>query len=140
MTQEAFPNCRFYVEIAGVPQAVFTEVSGLEVEVETFEYEEGGVNGYVHQLPGRVRTTNLTFKRGITRSPELLSWCLEVAQGTVNPQNVTVVMYDGLGEALMRWNFEDAYPIKWTGPQFASDATTVAIETLELAHSGLKLG
>jgi phage tail-like protein len=140
MTQEAFPNCRFYVEIAGIPQAVFTEVSGLEIEIETFQYEEGGTNGYVHQLPGRVKTTNLTFKRGITRSTELMDWCLEVAQGTIKPQNLTVVMYDSMGEALTRWNFEDAYPIKWIGPQFASDGSTVAIETLELAHSGLKSG
>jgi phage tail-like protein len=140
MTQEAFSNCRFYVELGGSPQAVFTEVSGLELEVDVFEYEEGGANAHVHQLPGRVRASNLTFKRGITRSTELLEWCFEVARGEINARNLTVVIYDARGEMVMRWNFENAYPVKWTGPQLSAEGTDVAIETLELAHSGLKLG
>jgi phage tail-like protein len=115
-------------------------VTGLQIEMDVTEYEEGGTNGFVHMLPGRVRTSNLTFKRGMTRSNELLQWCLDVAQGNVDRRHVSVVMYDPLGEALMRWNFEQAYPVKWIGPELASDGTSVAIETLELAHEGLKLG
>jgi phage tail-like protein len=35
-------------------------------------------------------------------------------------------------QPLMVWNIQDAYPIKWTGPQLKSDGNTIAIQTLEL--------
>jgi phage tail-like protein len=40
----------------------------------------------------------------------------------------------------MRWTFEQAYPVKWSGPQFKADDNAVAVETLELAHEGMKIG
>ena len=80
-TEEAYPSYRFYVEIAGVPQAVFTEVSGLQIETEITEYEEGGNNDFVHRLPGRTKIGNITLKRGMTSSNELLQWFLKIARG-----------------------------------------------------------
>ena len=38
---------------------------------------------------------------------------------------------------MMRWNFLNAFPVKWVGPQFTADSTTLAIESVELAHEGL---
>jgi len=137
LKNDAYPNCRFYVEIEGIPQAVFTELSGLQVETDVEEYTEGGNNGFVHQLPGRTRVGRLTLKRGIAGSNDFFNWYLEIATGTITRRNLSVVMYDVAGEELMRWNFIKAYPVKWNGPQFASDGAATAIETLELAHEGL---
>jgi phage tail-like protein len=139
MPFEAYPNCRFYVEIGGVPQAVFTEVSGLEMETEVVELEEGGNNGFVRRLPGRTKSSNLTLKRGLTRMNELFKWYLQITRGQITKQNLTVTAYDVKGEQLSRWTFENAYPIKWTGPQLISDGSAVAIEVLEIAHDGLSL-
>jgi phage tail-like protein len=128
--------CRFYVEIgkggAKQVQAVFTEVSGLQVEVQTMDYEEGGTNSFVHRLPGRVKVGNVTLKHGLTRSNEFLSWCMKPER-----RHVTVVMYDSMGKPVIRWNFNDAYPVKWVGPQFTADSTAMAMESIELAHRGL---
>ncbi|HEC98658.1 MAG TPA: phage tail protein, partial [Nitrospirae bacterium] len=44
------------------------------------------------------------------------------------------------GEDKWRWNFSDAYPVKWTGPELRADNNTVAFETIELAHHGIKKG
>ena len=96
-TEEAYPSYRFYVEIAGVPQAVFTEVSGLQIETEITEYEEGGNNDFVHRLPGRTKIGNITLKRGMTSSNELLQWFLKIARGSIDRRNVTVIMYDSAG-------------------------------------------
>jgi phage tail-like protein len=140
MGTEAHPNCRFYVEISGIPQAVFTEVSGLQAETMIFEYEEGGNNGFVHRLPGLTKVSNLTLKRGLAASHEFFKWYLEIARGKISRRNVTVVMYDAKGEVLARWDLINAYPIKWIGPQLTSANAALAIETLELAHDGLALG
>ena len=57
MPVDSYPNCRFYVEIDGMAQAVFTEVSGLQLEMEVMEYQEGGNNDFVHRLPGRTKSS-----------------------------------------------------------------------------------
>jgi phage tail-like protein len=139
MNVEGIPNCRFYLEIGSDAQAVFTDVSGLQLEMSTFDYEEGGQNDFVHRLPGRVKTSNLTLKRGMTRSNDLLKWFLEVASGNVVRQNVSLVVFDVEGNRLATWNFENAYPVKWVGPQLEAAGTTIAVETLELAHDAVKL-
>jgi phage tail-like protein len=123
-----------------MPRAVFTELSGLQVETEVQEYAEGGNNSFTHRLPGRTKVGNITLKRGMTSSNELFSWYLQHLQGkTIKRVNVSVVMYDTAGEELMRWNFVNAYPVKWSGPQLTAGGNQAAIETLELAHDGLQV-
>lgn len=133
------PSCRFYVEVDKTWKAVFTELSGLAIEMVTEDVEEGGNNEYVHRLPGRCKVGSLTLKRGITTSNEFVKWSLEAARGTITRKHVSVVMFDPDGTPAMKWDFENAYPIKWSGPQFKADDTAIAIETIELAHTGMKV-
>src|SRR3712207_3754300 len=92
-----FPNCRFYVQIDGLAQAVFTEISGLVVETDVFELEEGGNNGFVHRLPGRTKVGRITLKRGMTTSNEFFKWYREIMDGTISTKNISVVMFDTEG-------------------------------------------
>ncbi len=140
MATDGYPNCRFYVEIDGLTQAVFTQMSGLKVETDVMEYEEGGNNGFVHRLPGRTKVGTITLKRGLTGNNEFFKWCHDILQGKINPKNMSVVMYTPEGEELLRWNFAKAYPVRWTGPEFSADGKTAAVESLELAHDGLVPG
>ena len=136
-TTDVFPAYRFYVELDNKKEAVFTEVTGLQIEMEVLEYAEGGNNGFVYRLPGRTKVGNVTFKRGLVTSNAFFDWCLEVASGKVTRRNVSVVMYDVGGREVRRWSFVGAYPVRWVGPQL-STAPEAAIETLELAHNGLQ--
>ncbi len=139
----AFPGCRFYVDLKlkkdGGLDAVFTEASGLNIEMAVEEVEEGGNNGFVHRLPGRCKIGNLTLKKGMTASTELFDWVMQVAQGKIEPRHVTITLFDLTGKTLRKWDLNNAYPIKWTGPQFRADDKAIAIETLELAHQGLQV-
>lgn len=139
-SMNAQPACRFYVEVGGVTQAVFTEVSGLAFEVVTEDVEEGGHNDFVHRMPGRCKVGNITLKRGMTKSNDFLKWQLEIAQGKVVPRTVSVIVYSVDGAELMRWNFLKAFPVKWTGPQFKADDSGTAVESIEFAHGGFNLG
>src|SRR5262249_43440309 len=134
--RETYANYRYYVEIDKIPHAIFTQVSGLQIETEVQNYEEGGNNVFVHRLPVRTKMGNLVLKRGITSSNEFLTWYMEVVSGKITRRNLSVVMYDTKGEELLRWDFLNAYPVKWVGPELASDAAKTAVETLELAHDG----
>jgi phage tail-like protein len=136
---DPFISCKFHVQIDNIEQASFTECSGLQVETEVYEYQEGGFNEYVHKLPGRSKVSNVTLKRGVTDSNELWEWYQNIVRGDIKRKNVSVVLYDQAGSEVMRWTFVGAYPVKWVGPTFKSDDNTVAIETLELAHQGIEL-
>jgi phage tail-like protein len=134
------PACRFYVEVDGVSQAVFSEVSGLAMEVAVEDVEEGGNNNFVHKMPGRCKVGNVTLKRGLTNSKDFLEWTLKMANGTIQPKQVTVIMYNVNGQPAMKWIFRGAFPVKWTGPQFKADDSSAAIESIELAHDGFEIG
>lgn len=132
----------FLVEVGDVPVGRFTECSGLEVQIEVETYEEGGVNGFSHQLPGRMTWPNLVLKRGITTDNGLFEWFNESVGTTFNAESKTerktvdVTMVSASGERLRTWTLYDAMPVKWTGPSFAKSNDDVATEELELAHHG----
>jgi phage tail-like protein len=114
----------------------FLEVTGLAVEYETYEYAEGGNNGFVRRLRGRMKHPNLTLKSGVTSRTLLLQWVLE--QGALQgPQNLWVVFTTPTGAPLRSFGFVHAVPVRWTGPTANIGANAVATETLEIAHHGL---
>src|SRR4051794_20610593 len=110
---EAYPSCRFYVMFGGEAQGVFTEVSGLQVEMDVMEYQEGGNNGFVHRLPGFTKVSNFTLRRGMKKSNDFLRWWAKMGSVLSPRRNVSIVMYDAAGDELMHWNFTKAYPVKW---------------------------
>ena len=71
---DPFLNYRFGVEIEGLIVGGFSEASGLQVEVETEDYQEGGVNDYTHKLPKTLKHPNLVLKRRITDTDALWKW------------------------------------------------------------------
>jgi phage tail-like protein len=127
---------RFKVEIDSTIQAGFSECSGLQVETELEDVREGGVNDYLHKLPKGSKYINLTLKHGITDSDVLWNWHRDVVNGKLQRKMISVVLLNARNEERWRWNFKDAYPVKWVGPEFKADGNAVAIETLELAHHG----
>jgi phage tail-like protein len=135
-----YTSFRFRVEIGGLAVAYVSDVGGLQVELETEPYEEGGVNNYVHKLPKRTKYQNITLKRGITDLDELWQWHENVVNGTIERRNGAIVLMDVAGNEKWRWDFSQAYPVKWTGPDLKSDSNTVAFETVELAHNGIVKG
>jgi phage tail-like protein len=128
----------FAVEIDSVFAAGFNEASGLQAEIEVQEYREGGVNEYIHKRAGPARyPSNLILKKGITDSAELWSWYCNVLQGQIERKSLAVVLMDSTGAEKRRWTFQNAYPVKWAGPDFKAQSSEVAIESMELAHEGL---
>jgi len=135
---DPYPNFNFAVEISGLIVAAFNEASGLQAEIEVTEYREGGVNEYMHKRAGPARyPSNLILKKGIGDSAELWSWYCNVLQGTIQRKSLAVVLMDSTGAEQRRWTFQNAYPVKWAGPDFKAQSSEVAIESLELAHEGL---
>lgn len=137
---DPYRGFRFRIEIDGISAAHFSEVSGLQVETETEPYEEGGVNDFVHQLPKRTKYLHITLKRGITDVDTLWKWHQDVVSGKFKRKNGSIILLNEAGEDTWRWNFTNAFPVKWSGPDLKADSSTVGFETIELAHNGIKKG
>lgn len=143
--QESGSSAAFFlVEIDDVPVGRFTECQGLEVEIEIETFEEGGVNGFSHKLPGRMTWPNLVLKRGVTWDNDLFDWFNKsvgatfAADGKATRESVGITMVSGSGERLRTWTLYEAMPVKWTGPTFANDSDDVPTEELEVAHHGFE--
>lgn len=133
-------DVRFAIEIGGAIVAWFTECNGLNVERESTPHSEGGVNDYIHQLPGQVKYTNITLKRGIGDDEQLWKWFQEgLYDGKVKRQNVSIILFSTDRKKGKRWNLREAYPVKWTGPTLKTDSNNVAFETLEIVHHGFEI-
>jgi len=137
---DPYLSTRYQVEITGLIVAGFSEVSGLQTETETEDYREGGVNDHVHKLPKISKHSNITLKRGITDSDVLWKWYRDVVNGKIERKLVRIILLDSEGNEKRYWLCKEAYPVKWTGPNFSAATAAVAIETLDLAHHGLDKG
>jgi phage tail-like protein len=136
---EPIAGFRFGIEIEGVIQGWFTECSGLTIERKTEQRREGGVNDFVHQLPGRIEYTSISLKRGIADNA-LWDWFQKgLYDGKVERHNISIILYSQDYTKAKRWNLRDAYPTKWTGPSLRTDSNEAVVETLELVHHGMEM-
>jgi phage tail-like protein len=136
----------------------FAEVTGLNAEMETEEYREGGLNTGPHQFIKWGKYPNLVFKRGVTPNTDIWDWYYEVLYGdqSVLRKNGIVVLTDrsaagatssavpaipgvkGLGRLpIAAWSFINGLPQKLQGPGLNAKSNEIAIETLEIVHEGL---
>ncbi len=130
---------RFKVALPGVDLGRFRECTGLAAEIECKDYNEGGVNDRVHKLPTRIKYPNLVLKRGVTYEDALLKWLWKTQRETQRIA-VTVSLIGPDGEDVRSWSFQDAFPIKWTGPNLNASSNQIATEALEIVHGGLQMG
>ncbi|NER93784.1 MAG: phage tail protein [Symploca sp. SIO1B1] len=129
----------FFVEIRGLIVAGFSEVSGLSSQIELESYNEGGVTGFVHQFPKQVTYPNLVFTRGFV-DIELWEWYHMTAQGNIQRKSGSIILHDSQQNPVKIFNFKEAYPVAWEGPQLnAGSETEVAVERLELVHQGIEI-
>ena len=136
---DPYRNFNFLVELDGIAQASFIECSGLGATTEVIENRQGGDNTTVLKHPGKTTYGDITLKWGLTDSNELWVWRQMIIDGQVLRKSGSVVVYDLTNKVpVARWNFVNAWPTKWDGPSFNAKGNEIAIETLVLAHEGVK--
>jgi phage tail-like protein len=134
---DPYGNYNFLVEIDGITRAAFHEVSGFDSTIDVIEHREGGENTTVRKLPGMTKHSNIVLKWGLADDADLYNWHRDAVNGKVQRRNGSIVLLDRQGQERMRWNFVNAWPSKWDGPDFNAEGNDIAIETLELAHEGV---
>ena len=132
-----YTSFNFIIEIDNVESGGFSELTGLNIETETEEITEGGINTFAHKLPKRSKYGNLTLKRGMTNSIDLYQWYMDIVKGNIAQKEIGIVLRNEKNQDTDRWQFKNAFPVKWIGPELNASSNNVAFESVEIAHSGL---
>jgi phage tail-like protein len=117
----------------------FSEVSGLTVDVQPIEYRDGTDDTTVRKVRGLRKLSNITLKRGITGHAGFWRWVLAGIEGDVDRQQGYIALLNEDRAEVMRWNFRQAWPTKYTGPSLNAKNNEIAMETLELAIEDLRI-
>ena len=134
---DPYQRFNFVVEIEGLLVGGFSQVSGLEGEIEVDTHAEGGVNDFAHAFPRRTSYSNLVLSHGLTDIGTLWNWYYNVTQGIIERKNGTIMLLNRHQYPVMYWNFRNALPVKWSGPEFDASSSDAAVESIELVHQGL---
>ncbi|MBX0331206.1 phage tail protein, partial [Oscillochloris sp. ZM17-4] len=138
--QNPLVSAWFGVEFQGQVNGAFRECSGLGSENEVVEYKASGQKGeyVVKMVPGRMKWSRITLKRGITDAMDMWKWRKLVEQGKIEEarKNGSIVMFNQQGAEVARWNFVNAWPSKLNGPAANAGNNEIAIEELEITHEG----
>lgn len=121
-----------------IPSGGFSDVSGLDTEVNYSEYRNGNepVNT-VRKVPNTFKHGDVTLKRGLVGSLNLFEWIKRVREGAYEPRQVTITLLDEARQEVATWLLRNAQPKKWTGPTLAAKGGgEVAMEELVFTHEG----
>ncbi len=130
---------RFMVEIEGMFAGGFQEVSGLSIEIETENVQEGGVNTYQHRLPKGVKYGDIVLKRGLLDVNMVGGWFHGIAGGEkIERRSGSIRVLNSFGVPTISWDFTDAYPTKWEASGLNSSSNGIVTESVTLVHHGIK--
>jgi phage tail-like protein len=135
------PRFHFQVDWAGA-KVSFTEVTGLVMEREKIEYRHSDSKDFNKiAMPGMAKNSNITLKRGKFEGDfDYNSWLEEIANERVDKRrDVTIRLLNEKHVPVAAWTATRCFPVKVTAPDLKSDANEIAVESLEIAHEGLKL-
>lgn len=125
--------------VSGLLLGGFSECTGLESNLETFEYKEGGVNDRIHRFASRNSYGNIILKRGVGFGEDLWLWHQEFIEGEGKRRDGFIILQNEMQIPIKIWSFSRGLPIKWSGPAFNAQSSAVSIESMEIAHEQLKL-
>jgi len=80
----------------------------------------------------------LTLKRGtFSGDNDFFSWW----EGDPMPEkrNVTILLLNALGDPVVVWKVRNAFPTKVTSTDLNATNNEVAVESIELAHEGIRI-
>jgi len=144
---EYYPPAAFHFEVkvlgsqeSSETDGSFQEISGIDRELEVQPLAEGGENRFKHQLPTRGKHPPLVLKRGLLLGKSALADWAEQTIGSqfskpIQPKGLLVMLLGSHGDPIVVWEFESAYPVKWTTSPFKSTDNNIVVESLEMAYA-----
>jgi phage tail-like protein len=131
---EPYLKYNFLVEIDGITQAKFSEVTGLNVTVDVIEFREGGDQTAPILIPGLAHYGPLVLKNGLTQSNELCDWMQATVNGSMTRRNLSIIILNAEGSEEARYNLYEAWPSSWSLSQLESLGVGPIVEELVIQY------
>lgn len=128
---------RYKVEIDGLDAGGFSEVTGFDVSIDVMEYREGDGVTTPMKVPGLKKYGNITLRQGLVDSMVLYDWVVTGVNGAVERKTITITLLDEEESPAASWQVINAWPTRYTAPDFNASSSEIAVETLEVAHEGM---
>lgn len=140
MASYPLPKFHFLVQWGG-ERVGFSEVTGLDIQVEAIEYREGSSPEYSKiKMPGMLKYSNITLKRGsMGGDSDFYKWINTTSLNTVERRDIIISLLNETHSPVVSWKAKNAFAVKVQASDLKADGNEVAIETLELAHEGLNI-
>ncbi|QDT98550.1 phage tail protein [Gimesia aquarii] len=139
MRTDPLRGFRFLIEFQGITTGGFSSIKGISREIKYESYREGGVNDYTHNLITQVSHPVLILERGLVMD-DLWKWAQDTAGGKVERRTLWIRLRDETDRSAWAWQVENALPVKWSISDLDSQQSQLVVESLELAHQGLRKG
>ena len=130
MASTPYGKFRYKVEIDGLEAGGFSEASGFDASIDVIEYREGDMVQTPMKLPGLKKYGNITLKKGVADSMVMYEWMIAGVEGEVERKTITITILDETETATASWQVINAWPAKYTAPDFSATTSDVAIESL----------
>jgi phage tail-like protein len=138
-----YPLPRFHFQVDwGGTKISFTDITGLDMQVELIEYRHSDSKDFNKiKMPGMRKFSNIVMKRGkFEQDFDYNKWLDEIANERSGARrDVVIRLLNEKHEPVAAWSAARCFPVKVTAPDLKSDANETAIESIEIAHEGLKL-
>ena len=139
---EAYPMPVFHFQVEwGGAKATFSEVSGLNLEIQPLEYRDGlSPEYYTIKMPGLQKTSSITLKRGVFKADaDYYDWYNTVQLNTIERRDLIISLLDETHSPVVTWKIKNAWPTKIDNPSLKANGNEVAIESISLVHEGLTM-
>ena len=134
----------FRVQIDGIDMAGFSEVSGFDASIDVIEYREGTeVINAVRKMPGLTKYGNVTLKWGMSDNLSFYEWVTGISSGTMvdasdRMKDIVIYLQDDSRTDVAYWTLVNAWPSKYTAPDFNATSSEVSFESVEVVFEEMR--
>ena len=135
---DPYGGFNFRVEIEGVQAGAFQEVDGIGVDVDVIELQDG-TDLTPRKRPGRKKVRDVRLKKGFVAKNTMFQWMKEVMEGKLTRKSISIVLHGDNGEAVLRFNYFEAWPKSWGGVRFDGNRQALQIEEIEFTSEKMEV-
>jgi phage tail-like protein len=133
----------FGLEVDGVAIKNISEVSGLKLEQDVIELKQNTNDGkyVIKKLPGRWKSGEVTFTRGLTGDNSFEKWVKDSQFGKMADvrKGGAVIVYDYEGAPIKRYKLTNAWPKSLEIGSLKAGDTSVLTEKLVVTYERLEV-
>ncbi|MFJ5646114.1 phage tail protein [Streptomyces sp. NPDC093223] len=127
---------RVAIDKSAYDLGTWANASGLSVTWDTCEYRSGDKWNHPLIYPGIPRYQRIKLSRAACGDSQTVQEWLQATARENEPLTGAVALLDWIGQATVTWELREFFPVGWGISEFNAAGGQVAMETLELVHTG----